>query len=73
MVNIIFKSGEYVKAREFYQTLENANAIIEAKDTALKTHAAYVPESEQQLSVLLRVLSLISYSSPVTCHFLLAI
>ena len=37
MVNIVFKSGEYVKTRGSYQTLENANAIIEAKDTVLET------------------------------------
>lgn len=37
MVNIIFESREYVKTREFYQILENASVIIEAKDTALNT------------------------------------
>lgn len=41
MVNIIFKNGGYGNTRECYQILVNANAILEAKDTALKTHVAY--------------------------------
>lgn len=69
MVNIIFESGEYVKTREFYQILENANVIIEAKDST-KYHVTYGADSEQQLSIILSVPSLISCSCPVTCHLL---